>query len=63
MLLQEQLARDRIQSMLAEARKSRLARHSAALKRARRRADRAAARLGRAQRAITLLRSYLDAEP
>jgi hypothetical protein len=62
MLLQEQLAKDRINSMLAEARESRLARQHAALIRARRRADRAAARLNRAERAVTRLRSALHAD-
>ncbi len=48
--------------MLAEARESRLAAQHAALSRARRRADRAAARLNRAERAIMRLRSALHAD-
>ncbi len=62
MLLTEQLARDRVRTMLEEAEQSRLAARSAALRRARRRADRAAARLNSAKRDISRLRSSLHAE-
>jgi hypothetical protein len=55
MLLTEQLAKDRVQTMLKEADQSRLAARSAALRRARRRADRAAARLSRAKRDLSRL--------
>jgi hypothetical protein len=62
MLLSEQLAKDRVETMLKEAKQSRLAARFAALRRARRRADRAAARLRSAKHDISRLRSSMHAD-
>ncbi len=61
-LIHERFLRDRVQAMLAEARQSGLAQRSAELHRARRRANRAAARLRRAERTVVRLRGSLNAQ-
>jgi hypothetical protein len=62
MLIHEYLREHRVKSIIAEAEDDRLVRQAAALARARRRKERAAARLRRAEQAMVRLHSSLIAE-
>jgi hypothetical protein len=62
MLIHEYLRRYRLESAMAEADEARLVRQAAALSRARRRKQRAVARLRRAEQAMVRLRGSLTTE-
>jgi hypothetical protein len=62
MVIHEYVRRYRLKSAMAEAEEARLVRQAAALARARRRKQRAAARMHRAEQAMVRLRGSLTAE-